>query len=278
MGAFREQPAGALRAYAQQLADLHFAMELAVDVSPADRRVLTEQILARIGQVGHLIRHQGAGGAVQGTAKGAPTRAPAPPPADDLLTVAWQNSGLLVRLLGGLLIAYALGSLATLRRVQRPAPPARRRDSGVLSPAPGPGAKPTTEQAPISLAEIRGALAAGGTVMLQTGYEIAPSQRDRFLTLVREIQGILRHVGGQTYTVWEDQVHQNRFYELLVCRDTRVLDHLATADGPLPRLVQQAEACRVPDGFAFRRVWRSAVPGQERRVPFVPGEAAPTPG
>jgi hypothetical protein len=96
--------------------------------------------------------------------------------------------------------------------------------------------------------------------MLQMGYEIVPARRDRFLMLIREVQEVLRGVKGQSYTVWEDPGRPNRFYELLVCRQMGVLDELTSGDGPLARLVEQVEACRVPDGFALHRVWWDAVP------------------
>ncbi|HSD52037.1 MAG TPA: hypothetical protein VLG48_11580 [Candidatus Methylomirabilis sp.] len=69
IAALQEQPSGVLRAYVQRLADHQFALELAMDVSPAERRILSEQILARIGQVGLLIRMRGGGGADTGERK-----------------------------------------------------------------------------------------------------------------------------------------------------------------------------------------------------------------
>ena len=261
MAALQEQPAGVLRAYVQRLADHQFALELAVDVSPAERRLLSEQILTRIGQVGLLIRMRGGGGPTPEKGKGPPTPDAGPPP-DDLFTVAVQNAGLLVRVLVGLLVAVALGYLAARRRALRSAVPAGQRNPGVRSPADGEATDPTGEGQSVTLMEIRWALAAGRTVLLQMGYEIAPSQRIRFLDLVREMREVLRGVQGQMYTVWEDPAHPNRFYELLVCRQVGVLDHLTAGDGPLARLTEQVEACRAPDGFFLRRVWLDAVPEQ----------------
>src|SRR3990172_7196176 len=114
MAALQEQPAGVLRAYVQRLADHQFALELAVDVSPAERRLLSEQILTRIGQVGLLIRIRGGGGPILEKGKEPPTPDAGPPP-NDLFTVAVQNAGLLVRVLVGLLVAVALGYLAARR-------------------------------------------------------------------------------------------------------------------------------------------------------------------
>lgn len=261
LATLQEQPAGVLRAYVQRLADHQFALELAVDVSPSERRILSEQILARIGQVGLLIRMRAGGGPIAEKGIG-PLTSDAGPPPDDLFTVAAQNAGLLVRLLLGLLVAFALGYLTARRRVLRSAVPAGQRHPGVRTPGCGQATDPTGEGRSVTLMEIRWALAAGRTVLLQMGYEIAPSQRTRFLDLVREIRGVLGGVQGQTYTVWEDPAHPNRFYELLVCRQVGVLDHLTAGDGPLAHLTEQVEACRAPDGFFLRRVWLDAVPEQ----------------
>jgi hypothetical protein len=256
MAALREQPAAVLRAYVQRLADHQFALELAVDVSPTERRILSEQILARIGQVGLLIRTRGGGGPVPEKEIGPPPSAAAPP--DDMFTIAVQNAGLLVRVLLGLLLTFALGYLAARRRALRSVVVAGQRNPGYRSPAHGAATDPTGEGQSVALMEIRWALAAGRAVLLQMGYEVAPSQRIRFLELVREMREALRGVQGQTYTVWEDPAHSNRFYELLICRQVGVLDHLTAGDGPLARLTEQIEACRAPDGFFLRRVWLDA--------------------
>jgi hypothetical protein len=257
MAALQEQPAGVLRAYVQRLADHQFALEYALDVSPTERRILSEQIMARIGQVGLLIRMRGGGWPIPEKGKGSPPSDAGPPP-DDLFTVAAQNAGLLVRVLLGLLVAFALGYLAARRRALESALPARQRNPGVRSPTHEEATDPTGEGQSVTLMEIRWALAAGRSVLLQMGYEIAPSQRIRFLGLVREMREVLRSVQGQMYTVWEDPAHPNRFYELLVCRHVGVLDHLTAGDGPLARLTEQIEACRAPDGFFLRRVWLDA--------------------
>ncbi len=188
-----------------------------------------------------------------------------------------QNADLLVRVLVGLTVAFVLGNLAARRRGPSSAFPAGQRNPAVRCPAHGWATDSTGEGEPTTLMEIRWALVARRTVLLRMGYEIAPSQRIRFLDLVRETREVLRCVQGQVYTVWEDPVHPNRFYELLVCRSVGVLDRLTTGDGPLARLVEQVEACRVSGGFAIRRVWWGAVPRQERRVPVAPGDAASTP-
>ncbi len=261
MAALREQPAGALRDYVQRLADLQFAMEMAVGVSPAERRILSERILTRIGHVGLLIRNRGTGRPIPDRATGPPTPDASRPP-DDLFAVAVQNTDLLVRLLVGLLVAFALGNLAARRRGLSSALPAGQRNPAVRSPAHGGATDSTGEGEPATLMEIRWALVARRTALLRMGYEIAPSQRIRFLDLVCETREVLRGVQGQVYTVWEDPASPNRFYELLVCRSVGVLDHLTAGDGPLVRLAEQVEACRLPGGFALRRLWVDAVPEQ----------------
>lgn len=276
MDVLQNQSAERLRAYAQRLADLQFAMELAVDVSPAERRVLSDQILTRIGQVGFLTRQRVAGKTIPEKLLVSPSRELGLPSADDLVSVILQNAGLLVRLVGGLLIAYALGSLVTQSRFLRSVRPIRREQSKGLSPPPGPWPEPIRGKAAVSLAEIRGALSAGHTVMLHLGYEVTPSQRAQFLKRIRKMQGILRGVGGHTYTVWEDRTRRNRFYELLTCRGVGVLEHLAAARGRLPRLVKKVEACRVPNGFAFRRVWWEADSEQVGRASFPDGVVVST--
>lgn len=173
MDVLQNQSVERLRASVQRLADLQFAMELAVDVSPAERRVLSDQILTRIGQVGFLTRQRVAG-------------------------------------------------------------------------------KTIPEK-------------------LHLGHEVTPLQRAQFLKRIRKMQEILRGEGGDTYTMWEDRTRRNRFYELLTCRDVGVLEHLAAARGRLPRLAKRVEACRVPNGFAFRRVWWEADSEQVGRASFPDG-------
>lgn len=255
------QSSEALRAYVQRLGDLHFVLELAVDVSPAERRALSEQILTRVGQVGLLIRQRATEPHAPGKSRGFPATAPGPPPKTDLAGVLLDNSGLLVRLLGGLLIAFALGYLARERRTARPAGAVARRDrrKESLAPVPVPSGTPA-EGRPMTLAEIREALSAGHTVLLQMGYEIQASRRRRFLALARKAQEILSGIEGQTYTVWEDPGHPNRFYELLVCRQLEVLDQLASTYGPLPKLAEEIEACRIASGFSLHRAWLGALP------------------
>jgi hypothetical protein len=255
-----DQPTEALRAYVQRLGDLHFALELAIDVSPAERRALSEQILDRVGRVGLLIRRRTTEPLASGNGRGFPAGQGAPP-ATGLTGVLLDNAGLLVRILGGLLIAFCLGYLLRDRRAIRVAGSLiwsdRVKESEI--PVPVPSGMPSDGRA-MTLEEIRRAVGAGRTVLLQMGYEITPVHRRRFLVLAQEAQEILRGIEGQTYTVWEDPSHPNRFYELLVCRRIDVLDQLASAHGPLPKLAEEIEACRVSSGFSLHRAWLGALP------------------
>jgi hypothetical protein len=129
----------------------------------------------------------------------------------------------------------------------------------------------------MTLEEIRTALESGHTVLLQMGYEITPNRRRRFLGLAREAQEILRGIEGQTYTVWEDPGHPNRFYEFLVCRRLEVLDQLASTHGPLPKLAEEMETCRVPSGFSLHRAWLGALP-DAHGAPRIAAVAGDSPG
>ena len=272
------QPTEALRAHVQRLGDLHFALELAVDVSPVERRVLSEQILTRVGQVGLMIRQRMT--EPQGPGKGRRTAATeaGPPPSGDLAGTLQENSGLLVRLLGGLLIAFALGYFMRERRAIKAASSAGDGDQRTdIQPRAPVGVEAPGEGRSMTLPEIRHALTSGRTVLLQMGYEIAASRRRRFLRLARDAQGILRDLEGQTYTIWEDPSHPNRFYELLVCRRMEVLERLADGASPLSRLAEEIETCRVHSGFRLHHAWLGALPDEPGATWIVPvGDGSPT--
>ena len=252
------EPTEALRAHVQRLGDLDFALELAVDVSPVERRALNEQILTRVGQIGLLIRQRMAEPRSSARNRAVPAPAYGRPPRGDLAGVLLDNWGLLLRLVGGLFIAFALGYLARERRAAK----TRRAVARKIEPqatVPIPPERPSEGQ-PMTLGQIRKAVSSGYTVLLQMGYEVRPDHRRRFLVLAREAQEILGRMQGQTYTVWEDPGHPNRFYELLVCRQLEVLDQLASTLGPLPKLAEEIDACRVPSGFSLHRAWLGALP------------------
>lgn len=134
VAALQTQPTAALRAHAQRLGDLQYAMELAADVSPEERRLLTDRILARVAQLGLLFRQRSAEGHNPGKGRGIAEAVGASfPAAGDLPGILVENSGLLVRLFGGLLIAYALGNLAASRRAARSGSSSGRGDSPIDS-------------------------------------------------------------------------------------------------------------------------------------------------
>ncbi len=272
VAALQAQPTEALRAHVQRLGDLQFAMELAADVPPEERRLLNDRILARVAQVGRLLRQRTAEGRDPGKGRGIAEAVGAWfPAAGDLPGILMENSGLLVRLFGGLLIAYALGSLAASRRAARSGSSSGRGGSPTDWMGPAPDRPGWPEEEPtIAVTEIREALAAGHTVLLEMGSDIAPSNRNRFLELTRQMREILDGVEGQTYTVWEDPAHPNRFYELLVCRQVGILDLLTATEGPLPRLAGEIEVCRVPGGFVLQRVWWDTLPQQQWAADFAP--------
>jgi hypothetical protein len=259
--ALEKEPTEELRAHVQRLGDLHFSLQLAVDVSPEERRALSEQILTRVGQVGLVIRQRMLEPRVSTKSKSLPAAGPGRPPRSDLVGLILDNSGLLLRLLGGLFIAFALGYLARELSAGGATQAVVRSERRAKAPTPVliPSETPSDGRA-MTLEEIRKAVDSGCTVLLQMGYEITPDRRHRFLALAREAQEILRGIEGQTYTVWEDPGHPSRFYELLVCRRLEVLDLLASSDGPLPKLAEEIEACRVPSGFSLHRAWLEALP------------------
>jgi len=263
LDALEKEPTEALRAYVQRLGDLQFALDLAVEVSPEERRALSDQILTRVGQVGLLMRQRITEPRASLKSGSLVASAPGPPPRGDLTGVLLDNSGLLLRLLGGLLIAFALGYLVRGRRVGGPGGPVRsaaRRDRRVdpLAPVPVPSQMPG-ESGSITLEEIRKAVESGRTVLLQVGCEIRPDRRRHFLTLTRETQEILAESEGQIYTVWEDPENPNRFYTLLVCRRLEVLEQLGSGHHPLSKVAEEIEASRVPTGFSLYRAWVEAV-------------------
>jgi len=250
LGVLQTHSTEALRTYVKRLADLQFAMDLAVDISSEERRILGEQIVARMGQVALLIRQREVEPSGPGRARGFPTADPGPTPSGDLVSMLIENSGLLLRLLGGLVVAFCVGNLVGRRYAGRQASSHGKSVSSRTRSGRLPG-----ETWPIRPEDIREGVAAGRTILLQAGYEIAPTDRDRFLKLAGEIGEALHRTPGQSYTVWEDSVRPNRFYALLECREVEVLAQLTARDGPLASQWQALEGCRRPGGFTIRRAW-----------------------
>ncbi|HSB78687.1 MAG TPA: hypothetical protein VLM91_07870, partial [Candidatus Methylomirabilis sp.] len=187
------------------------------------------------------------------------------------------ESGLLLGLVGCLVIAFALGNLFGYRRGARQASyygEADPRFRFLRQPAaPSPRRK---EPGRITLAMIRGALSDGRTVLLQLGYDVAPSRRSHYLELLRQMQDALDGAQGLTHSAWEDPRHPHRFYELLVCQRLEALDTLTATDGLLAKLGEEIEACRLSGGLILRRVWWSVPAGSQsaRSLPPIPGAAS----
>lgn len=248
----------ALRAYVERLGALQSSLELGGNVSPSERRALNEHLLARAAQVGVILRERSGAPLAPGRGRDAAGASPGSTSMGVLAGMLQENSGIVVILLGGVIIAFALGSLVGYHRGSRHAsyygyaesdPRLRFLPRSTGRPAP-PGGRPR-----ITLSLIRATLLEGRTVLLQLGYEIAPAHRVRYLELMRQMRDALNGVEGQTYSVWEDPRHPNRFYELLACHRPTVLERLAAIEGPLPRLAKEIEACRPPNGPILRRVW-----------------------
>jgi hypothetical protein len=260
-----------LRAYVDRLAQLQSSLEWESDLLPQERRDLNERLLARAAQVGLLLRERAGAAVVAGSSRRVAAAEPGAAWLAGLVGTALGDSGILVGLLGGLAIAFALGNLMGYRRGARQASYYGEGDPR-LRFLTRPPAQPPRQGVPgrISLQLIREALSDGRTVLLQLGYDIAPSRRPRYLELLREMQEALEGSEGLTHTAWEDPRHPHRFYELLVCQRPAALDALTTTDGLLARLGEDIEACRHPSGLVLRRVWWSISAGSKSARSLLP--------
>ena len=257
----KQQGPDALQAHVQRLTEMYASLDLARGVSPEERRVLSDNILARVVQAGLLLREGRPGSPTESRGRGAAAHATALSVLDGAAGLLTDNSLLLVGLLGGAIITFSLGSMAGYRAWGEPGVVLRRERPAHVVRCPRPGeAGDAGTASRITLPQIREALSAGRTVLMQLGYEIAPEQRVEYLELMREMQRILSEADGQTYSVWEDPRHPNRFYELLTCHRLVALDRLTSSQGELPGLATQVEACRVPGRPVLRRVWWGVLP------------------
>jgi len=257
----KQQGPDALQTHVQRLTEMYASLDLARGVSPEERRVLSDNILARVAQAGLLLREGRLGSPTEGRGRGTATHATALGVLDGAAGLLTDNSLLLVGLLGGAIIAFSLGSMAGYRRGASQASYYGQSDPRMWFVARDQERRGTAGQLPrITLPQIREALSAGRTVLMQLGYEIAPEQRAEYLELMREMQRILSVADGQTYSVWEDPRHPNRFYELLTCHRLVALDRLTRSQGELPGLAAQVEACRVPGRPVLRRAWWGVLP------------------
>lgn len=258
----QKQGSEALRTHVQRLTELFASLDLSTEISPQARRALSDHVLGRVAQATLLLRADQPPQPVRRGAEtgSAPWWSAAVGQAAGLLS---EGSGILLAALGGLVIAFALGNLAGYRRGTRHASyyggaesdprmwfAARQPDGG---DGLGAGSR-------VTLANIRENLLAGRTVMLQLGYEIAPEHRGRYVDLIRGMQQALARLDGQSFAVWEDPRHANRFYEVLMCHRPSALDRLTRNPGELAALAAGIEACRVPGRPVLRRAWLGVLP------------------
>jgi len=256
----------ALRLHVQDLAELYSALDTAQGVSPEERRALGGRILARVAQASLLMRADGPGPTRTDRAQGNTARPAALIPVGRLEGFLADRSLLLLGLLGGVIIAFSLGSLTGYRRGARQASYYGEGDPRRLFIARSQGgARPAGRPVRITLDQIRNALMSGRTVLMQLGYEIAPDRRAEFLTLIREMQEILNGVEGHTHSVWEDPRHPDRFYEVVVCHRLDALDLLINDRSELAGLDAKIEACWLPGRPVLRRAWWGVLPARGAR-------------
>jgi hypothetical protein len=256
----------ALQRHVQGLAELYSALEAAQGVSPEERRALEDRILTRVAQASLLLRADRPGPTRTDKVPGDATRPAALIPVSRLEGPLADRSLLLLGLLGGVIIAFSLGSLTGYRRGARQASYYGEGDPRRLFIARSEGgARPGGRPVRIALDQIRKALIAGRTVLLQLGYEIAPDRRPEFLAVIREMQDILNGLDGHTHSVWEDPRHPNRFYELVICHRLDALDRLTKDRSELAGLDARIEACWLPGRPVLRRAWWGAFPARGAR-------------
>jgi hypothetical protein len=257
----QKQGPDGLRAHVQRLTELFASLDLSTEVSPQARRALSDHVLGRVAQATLLLRaDQSVAPRRDGEPSTAPWWAAVLGPASGLFA---ENSGLLLAALGGLVIAFALGNVAGYRRGTRHASYYGGGESdprmwlAARQPDSGDGAMSGTR---VTLTQVRENLLAGRTVMLQLGYEIAPEHRGRYVELIRGMQQALAKLDGQSFAVWEDPRHANRFYEALTCHRPSTLDRLTRNPGELAALAAGIEACRAPGRPVLRRAWLGVLP------------------
>ena len=256
----------ALRLHVQGLAELYSALDTAQGVSPEERRALGDRILTRVAQASLLLRADRPGPIRTDKAQGGAAHPASLIPVGRLEDFLADRSLLLLGLLGGVIIAFSLGSLTGYRRGARQASYYGEGDPRRLFIARSHGGeKPAGRPVRITLDQIRNALISGRTVLMQLGYEIAPDRRAEFLTLIREMQEILNGVEGHTHSVWEDPRHPNRFYELVVCHRLDALDLLTSGRSELAGLDAKIEACWQPGRPVLRRAWWGVLPARGAR-------------
>ena len=260
LGELQRQGTDALRIHVQRLTELYSSLDLTPGLSPEDRRVLSDHILARVAQVGMLAREGNST-----TEAGQKARSGAMSVwavSRGALGFLGENSLVVIGLLGGVVIAYALGSLAGYRRGASQASYYGAGDPRMwFATRAHEGPAGLTEfPVRITLDQIRRTLASGRTALMQLGYEIAPRHRREFLGLIREMHQMLNDVDGQVHSVWEDPRHPNRFYEIVVCHRLEALDLLTSDLSELAGLDTAIEKCWLPGRPVLRRAWWGVLP------------------
>jgi hypothetical protein len=245
-----------LRAYVERLGLLHSSLESESGIPLAERRDLTERLLLRAAQVGLMLQERGEASGPSGRSREAAPVQSGLAVGDALSEMLWGNPMVFAGLVGGLVIVFALGNLLGYRHGARQASYYGEGDPRIRFLARPPAhPAPQGQSERITLPLIRDALSEGRTVLLQLGYDVAPSHRLRYLELVRQMRQALERAEGLTYSAWEDPRHPHRFYELLACKRLAALDVLTANDGALTILGDEIEACRLPAGLTRRRIW-----------------------
>jgi hypothetical protein len=261
----RQQGPEALRSHARRLSELYSSLEVTGEISSAEQRSLGDQIVARVAQVGLLTREAGA--SATGETKAREGTMTARGVLEGAVGFLSANSLVAIGLLGGLIIAYSVGRLGGYRRGASEASYYGAGDprlwfvtharDGVRAARPG---------VRVSLDQIRSTLASGHAVLLQLGYAIAPSRREEFLGLIREMHLALNGLDDQVYSAWEDPRHPNRFYEVVLCRRLEVLDLLTSESSELAGLDARIESCWLPGQPIALRAWWGVFPERGAEV------------
>jgi hypothetical protein len=256
----RQQGPEALRSHVRRLTEISASLDSTEAIPLAERQALEDRILARAAQVGLLVREDGGKEARNAKARGWWTTGLASLSGlVAALGFLGESSLVVVGLLGGVIIAYSLGRLAGYRRGASEASYYGAGDPRLwFVMRAREGARPARPVVRISADQIRSTLATGRTVLLQLGYEIAPSRREEFLGFIREMQLALNEQGGHVYSAWEDPRHPNRFYEVVVCQRLETLELLTSDRSELAGLDAKIEACWLPGRPVSRRAWWGA--------------------
>jgi len=266
-----------LRSHVERLTDLYADVERNEKIPPEERRAIGDRLLARVAQAGLLLREGQAGSMIDAGGQRETPRSFALSVFDGAAGLVKEYPVLFVGLLGGVIVAYSLGSLTGYRRGASQASYYGGGDPRMwFAPRPPDRPMPDGVPVPITLPKIRGALEAGRTVLMQLGSEIASARRSEYLRLTREVRQILDGTDGRTYSVWEDPRHPNRFHELLICRRLDSLDLLSDGSGELAALTARIEACRSAGRQVQRRVWWAANPETGMTAPCPPAKSEPS--